>query len=116
MIHSERIHWLLLALLVGTSPAGAATNAPTLEELKAEGARQSIFKNQSAHAIETKAPQAALGRFREEIEPILKTHCVQCHGPEKAKAHLRIDTLDPNLLEGKDVDRVGQSIERNARY
>ena len=104
MIHCERFHWLLLALFVGIFPAGAATNAPTLEELKAEGARQSIFKNQPVHATGAKVPQPALGRFREEIEPILKAHCVPCHGPEKTKARLRIDMLDPNLLEGMDVD------------
>ena len=26
-----------------------------------------------------------------------------CHGPEKQKAKFRVDTLDPDLLKGKDV-------------
>jgi hypothetical protein len=104
MTHRKRIHWLLLALFVGVSPASAATKALTLEELKAEGAQQSIFKNQSVRASGMKVPLPELGRFHAEIEPILTTHCVPCHGPEKAKARMRVDTLDPNLLEGKDVD------------
>lgn len=104
MFHGERIQGLLLVLFFATSPAGAATEAPTLEELKVEGARQSAFRTESAPAIETKAPQPAIDRFRDEVGPILTTHCVPCHGPEKSKAKLRIDLLDPNLLEGPDVD------------
>ena len=104
MSHSIRIEFLLLALFVGTSLSSAAPNAPTLEELKVAGAQQSILKNQTAQSVGTLVPKPALGRFREEIEPILKTHCVPCHGPDKSKAHLRIDTLDPNLLKGEDVD------------
>jgi len=98
------IHWLLLGLFIWTSLASAATHVPSLNELKTEGARQSVLKNQATHAFEELVPQPALTRFHEEIELILKSHCVQCHGPEKEKAHLRIDTLDPNLLEGNDVD------------
>ena len=36
--------------------------------------------------------------------PILTRHCISCHGPEKTKAELRIDKLNPDLLKGGDVD------------
>ena len=49
------------------------------------------------------APKANLGAFRKEIEPVLKRACVECHGPRKQKAKFRVDTLDPDLLKGKDV-------------
>ncbi len=104
MVHCKRIRCVLIALLAGVFTAGAATHPPTLDELKVEGARQSLLKHQRAHGLETKAPLPELNRFRMEIEPVLKKHCVACHGPEKAKARLRIDTLNPNLLEGNDVD------------
>ena len=104
MINRLRILLLLLAFFFRTTFAIAAAHVPTLDELKTEGARQSILKHQPSQAFETKMPEPALGRFRDEIEPILKAHCVQCHGPEKSKAHLRIDTLDPNLLKGADVE------------
>ncbi len=104
MIHLKWIQCVLLALLAGHFPAAAAPNTPTLDELKIQGARQSLLKQPPAQAVETQAPQAGLVRFREEIEPVLKKHCVACHGPEKTKARLRIDTLNPNLLEGRDVD------------
>jgi mono/diheme cytochrome c family protein len=106
MIRRLRIHILgqLLALFLVAVPTGAATNLPTLDELKVAGARQSSLMNRPAQAIAQESPQPALGQFREEIGPILRAQCVGCHGPKKVKANLRIDTLDPNLLEGKDVD------------
>ena len=48
-------------------------------------------------------PQANLEQFRKEVEPVLKRACVECHGPKKQKAKFRVDTLDPDLLKGKDV-------------
>lgn len=79
-------------------------DSPTLEDLKVAGARQSLLKHQPLDGREIDAPQPQLERFRGEIEPVLRTHCIPCHGPEKTKARLRIDELDPNLLEGKDVE------------
>ena len=48
-------------------------------------------------------PQANLKQFRKEVGPVLKSACVECHGPKKQKAKFRVDTLDPDLLKGKDV-------------
>ncbi len=50
-------------------------------------------------------PQANLGQFRKEVESVLKAVCVGCHGPKKQKGKFRVDTLDPDLLKGKDVSR-----------
>ncbi|RZO57652.1 MAG: hypothetical protein EVA73_03955, partial [Limisphaerales bacterium] len=51
----------------------------------------------------TEAPKANLEDFRKTIGPVLKAACVGCHGPDKQKAKFRVDTLDPDLLKGKDV-------------
>ena len=48
-------------------------------------------------------PQPRLSKFRAEVEPVFKRVCVGCHGPEKQKGKFRVDTLNPNLLSGKDV-------------
>ena len=48
-------------------------------------------------------PEPRLAKFRLEVEPVLKRVCVGCHGPGKQKGKFRVDTLDPNLLKGKDV-------------
>jgi Planctomycete cytochrome C len=37
--------------------------------------------------------------FQHVVLPILERHCVECHGPEKQKGKLRLDTLD-ELLKG----------------
>src|SRR6266478_7626132 len=43
--------------------------------------------------------------FAEEIKPLLEKACVQCHGPEKQKGKLRLDTKDA-LLKGGDDGQV----------
>ncbi|HCE05608.1 MAG TPA: hypothetical protein DEQ62_04680, partial [Verrucomicrobiales bacterium] len=49
-------------------------------------------------------PEPRLAKFRAEVQPVLKRVCVGCHGPDKQKGKFRVDTLDPNLLKGKDVN------------
>ena len=48
-------------------------------------------------------PKADLDGFRKTVEPVLKRACVSCHGPDKQKGKFRVDTLDPDLLNGEDV-------------
>jgi uncharacterized membrane protein/mono/diheme cytochrome c family protein len=43
--------------------------------------------------------------FASVIQPILQQDCVACHGPEKAKAGLRLDSL-PGLLKGSENGAV----------
>ena len=40
--------------------------------------------------------------FAKDIQPILEKSCVECHGPEKPKAKLRLDIKDGALKGGKD--------------
>lgn len=40
--------------------------------------------------------------FRREVQPILERACVQCHGPEKQKGKLRLDTGDALLKGGEN--------------
>ncbi len=42
--------------------------------------------------------------FGEDIAPFLNQYCVSCHGPEKQKAKLRLDTLDRDLVNGTQAD------------
>ena len=44
--------------------------------------------------------------FVREIEPILREACVQCHGPEKQKGKLRLDTREALLKGGEDGKAV----------
>ncbi|WP_435006109.1 DUF1553 domain-containing protein [Tundrisphaera lichenicola] len=37
---------------------------------------------------------AAIERFEKKIRPLLATHCWKCHGPEKSKGGLRLDSAE----------------------
>jgi len=75
----------------------------TLEELKAEGAKRSSYRKQVARTKTTAVPKANLKAFREDIKPLLSEACVQCHGPKKQKSDFRVDTLNPDLINGEDA-------------
>lgn len=38
------------------------------------------------------------------VQPLFEEYCIRCHGPDKQKAKVRIDTLDPDMLNGPDGD------------
>jgi mono/diheme cytochrome c family protein len=82
----------------------SAPGVQTLEEVKAAGALRSSFRRQVPRTETNAAPQANLKAFRKEIGPVLKKACVQCHGPETQEGKFRVDTLDPDLLHGEDVN------------
>jgi len=46
------------------------------------------------------------------IEGFLKTHCVNCHGPEKQKGELRVDRLSRNFRMGEDSHLWAELIEK----
>ena len=41
---------------------------------------------------------ANLPDFQTHVLPILKSHCVRCHGPEKQEARIRLDNLSTDLI------------------
>jgi len=47
-------------------------------------------------------------------QPFLKQHCVKCHGPEKQKGDLRLDTLAPPSADKQSIEvwrKVAEAIE-----
>lgn len=65
---------------------------------------------------ESKLPPAAKKEgvtFDTDIKPIFEKSCVKCHGAEKPKARLRLDTLDWTLkgADGEPVLAKGKSAE-----
>jgi len=51
--------------------------------------------------------------YAADIKPIFEKSCVRCHGAEKPKARLRLDTLEGTLKGGEDgkVVAAGNSAE-----
>ncbi len=63
---------------------------------------------------ESKLPPAAKTEgvtYAKDIKPIFEKSCVKCHGPEKQKAKLRLDTLEwaQKGADGEDVISKGKS-------
>ncbi|MCO8123494.1 DUF1592 domain-containing protein [Stieleria sp. TO1_6] len=93
------------------SKSAAAEHRPSLTDLKVSGYQRSRYRNfiaskQHPHtdAENTLPPQAKIAEFESTIQPILDQNCVDCHGPDTSEGNFRIDTLDPDLLAGKDTD------------
>jgi cytochrome c553 len=88
----------------GVVTAQAGSTPQSFAELKVKGAlRSSYLTHAEKRATET-APEPDLQTFRRDIAPILAKACVRCHGPDKQKGDVRIDTLDPDLFHGRDVE------------
>src|SRR6266478_8035773 len=78
----------------------------------------------SGQAAEKKKPEVDVSKippasdkkgvtYATDIKPILDKSCIKCHGPEKQKGKLRLDTLDAVLKGGEDgkVVEPGKSEE-----
>ena len=97
---------VLVCAMLGTAMAQTESSSarPSLEELKTLGALRSSYRTQQRRSAPTVAPKPRLKTFRKTIEPVLKTTCLPCHGPDKQEGNIRIDKLNPDLLHGDDVD------------
>ena len=77
----------------------------SLEQLKSSGWLRSRYRNQTVTDLQpTSIPKPKLAEFESDIEPILINSCLVCHGEATQEGNVRIDTLDPNLHSGNDVD------------
>jgi mono/diheme cytochrome c family protein len=91
--------------------SAAIENASTskLEELKRTGLHRSQYRaSPDAQAALDRPPETPteprIEEFKLTIEPILKKACADCHGSDDPQGNIRIDTLDPNLHTGGDLD------------
>lgn len=100
----------LLLLLVypslATQVAGQEIepSLPSLQQVREAGILKSSYRTQQLVPVDTKTPEPSLESFRQGVAPILVDSCVDCHGPDAQEGNIRIDTLDPDLFHGKDVN------------
>lgn len=108
----QRRHFIklvtLLCVILSTEycqaqTADGAAIIPALNELKVSGAERSNYVTQSSPPRVTKAPKPNLAEYRKSIQPILKSSCIDCHGPDTQEGNIRLDAFDPNLQRGEDV-------------
>jgi len=104
---------LLLCLIfcagmgLGSAQDNVAVDASatlTLEQLKAEGAAKSRYRqhNEAPSAVKETQTKDTVAEFEQLVKPLLKEACVQCHGPDHVEGNIRIDTLNPDLVNGSD--------------
>src|SRR5882762_6191310 len=73
--------------------------ALVLTVTRAAGAEEP--KSESQQAIGAAADPKALEFFENKVRPLLAERCLECHGPEKQKGNLRLDSLAA-ILKGGD--------------
>jgi mono/diheme cytochrome c family protein len=73
-----------------------------------------IARVQAADVTQLPPPADKKGvTYEKEIKPLFQKSCFKCHGPEKAKGKLRLDSLEAALKGGEDgkVVEVGKSAD-----
>lgn len=50
-------------------------------------------------------PVANVSHYRNVLQRVLTSSCLACHGPDRTEGSMRVDQLDPDLLNGGDVER-----------
>jgi uncharacterized membrane protein len=94
-----------LRALLGVAP-------PAKRHLNPNSAVSSA-SNLSAASLSAPA-QASVAFFASRVAPIFDDKCVQCHGPEKKKGKLRLDTFDYVMRGSKDGAVVKPGDARNS--
>lgn len=73
--------------------------------LLASGHAYAADKEKKLHIDASKLPPAAPQQgvtYESDIKPIFEHSCVKCHGAQKPKGHLRLDSLEGVLKGGED--------------
>ncbi|MGA0039501.1 MAG: DUF1592 domain-containing protein, partial [Pirellulales bacterium] len=71
------------------------------------GARaQSLKRPDEANGSVPSQPSVALdlAAYQRDIAPVLQGRCLDCHGPDTAEGNFRLDQLDPDLINGDDLE------------
>ena len=50
--------------------------------------------------------------FKKDVLPALQKHCFGCHGQKKQKGDLRLDTLDPDIVQGTSAERWHDALNK----
>ena len=50
--------------------------------------------------------------FKKDVLPVLHKHCFGCHGEKKQKGDLRLDILDPDIVQGTSAERWHDALNK----
>ena len=72
----------------------------------------SVYLGATAETGVTAAQEPEEGdTYTATILPLLQKYCIDCHGPEKSKADLRLDQLDPDMSHGAGGDLWAEALD-----
>ena len=98
---------LFLAPMGLVQQANAQQVQQSLAAIKEEGRKQSSYVHQTkpgqGRIDDVVKPEPNLAGFQDKIRPLLKTACFDCHGAETQEGNIRVDTLDPDMVNGEDA-------------
>ncbi len=55
---------------------------------------------------------SGVSAFDKVVKPVLAKHCFSCHGPEKQKGNVRLDTLSPDLVKGTSAETWHDALDK----
>lgn len=58
------------------------------------------------------ADEPDLAGFKAHVEPVLAKYCIDCHGVDLAEGSLSLESIDPNLLRGANLETWRQVEEQ----
>lgn len=70
------------------------------------GRAQPLKRSDDANGAATSQAGVALdlAAYQRDIAPLLQGGCLGCHGPDTAEGNFRLDQLDPDLINGDDLE------------
>jgi len=106
---------IVFAAVAGILMLGPLVEAEefSLSDAKRIGAANSRFfsaPNETSEAIsvslddQLKRHAQRIGEYESLIRPILQSHCAECHAEGNREGNFRFDTLNPDLVNGGDID------------
>jgi uncharacterized membrane protein/mono/diheme cytochrome c family protein len=82
-------------------PASRPAVAPASESADPPARGQADVASQESGAPTSEQPHAQAVSFARDVMPLIRTTCVECHGPDKVKGRLRMDSVEALKAGGK---------------
>lgn len=100
-------HFFLLALFsVSGLGVGEEQKEISWESLREEGKKRSSYLKgeEESKVLKVLGTKPDLEGFKDVMQPIFKSNCINCHGPKKSKGGFRVDELSGDLLHGPHIN------------
>lgn len=80
-------------------------------EKREEEAEKEEFALFIREKMESPKPSESSLKYINEVQPILRKYCYDCHGPTKQKGGMRLDVLNLNMVDGGDAEKWHSALD-----